>query len=209
MNNFKNNLVELYSRVIEPVSIHEGPGPSFNGSQIPDEFFAAWQSIDNYYKANPTTHISFLEIGAYKGLWALALSEFCNEKGLTYEYATVTYMSQDPNNNPLYNVQNYFEESNQSFTLVNSPSQDRSILPNLKSNYNIVFIDGDHSYEMVKEDISIYAPMATDMVLFHDIRPIQPNPGCGVYLAIQDSNLELHEEIVVDGDWMGIGIHYV
>lgn len=209
MNNFRYNVANLYSRVVEPVSIHEGIGASFNGSQIPDEFFTAWQSIDTYYKTNPSNHISFLEIGAYKGLWALALSEFCKERGLTCEYATVTYMSQDPNNNPLYNVQNYFQESSQSFTLINSPSQDRSILPNLKSSYNIVFIDGDHSYEMVKEDIAIYAPMATDMILFHDIRPIQPNPACGVYLAIQDSNLELHEEIVVDGNWMGIGIHYV
>lgn len=209
MNNFKNNLVDLYSRVVEPVSIHEGPGPSFNGSQIPDELFGAWTAIDNFYSKNPSKHISFLEIGAYKGLWALALSEFCKAKGLTYEYATVTYMSQDPNNNPLYNVQEYYEEENASFTLVNSPSQDRSVLDKLKSNYNIVFIDGDHSYAMVKEDISIYAPMATDMLLFHDIRPIISNPSCGVYEAITDSNLELHEEIVVDGGWMGIGIHYV
>lgn len=209
MNNFKDTLVNLYSRVVEPVSIHEGPGPSFNGSQIPDEFFGAWTSIENFYKANPTKHISFLEIGAYKGLWALALSAFCEEKGLTYEYATVTYMSQDPNNNPLYNVQNYYQENNLSFTLINSPSQDRSILPRLKSDYNIVFIDGDHSYAMVKEDISIYAPMATNMLLFHDIRPTVSNPQCGVYEAIVDSNLQLHEEIVVDGDWMGIGISYV
>lgn len=209
MNNFRYSVANLYSRVIEPVNLHEGPGASFNGSQIPDEFFGAWNSISNFYDSNPTKHISFLEIGAYRGLWALALSEFCNEKGLSYEYATVTYMEQDANNNPLYNVQKYYEGNNVKFNLINSPSQDKSLLERLNPSYNIVFIDGDHSYNMVMEDIAIYAPIATDMVLFHDIRPKQPNPGCGVYLAINDSGLELHEEIVVDGDWMGIGIHYV
>lgn len=209
MSNFKDNLVEVYSKVIEPVTISEGPVLSFNGSQIPDEFFRAWECIDNFYKKNPVEHISFLEIGAYKGLWALALSEFCKGRELTYEYATVTYMSQDPNNNPLYNVQQHYQEIGQSFTLINSPSQDRSILERLKPSYNIVFIDGDHTYEMVKEDISIYAPMAENMLLFHDIRPVFTTPQCGVYEAIQDHDLELHEQIVVDGDWMGIGIHYV
>lgn len=209
MSNFKNNLVRVYSEVIEPVTITEGPTVSFNGSQIPDEFFRAWMCIDNFYNENPAQHISFLEIGAYKGLWALALSEFCKEKGLTYEYTTVTYMSQDPNNNPLYNVQQYYQEIGQSFTLINSPSQDRTILQRLKPSYNIVFIDGDHTYEMVKEDISIYAPIAENMLLFHDIRPVFTTPQCGVYEAIQDYDLELHEQIVVDGDWMGIGIHYV
>jgi len=210
MKNYRNNVINLYSQVIQPVTYVEGPEVSFNGSQIQDEFFKAWECIDAYYAKNKTKHISFLEIGAYKGLWALALAAYCQEKNLSFEYATVTYMEQDPNNNPLYNVQEYYRSIEASFTLVNSPAQDPKALDQLPLNkYNIVFIDGDHTYEMVKQDIAIYKPLAVNMLLFHDIRPVITNPGCGVYQAIEEAGITLDEQIIVDGDWMGIGIHYV
>jgi len=47
------------------------------------------------------------------------------------------------------------------------------------------------------------------MLLFHDIRPIFTNSSCGVYQAVEEAEITLHEQIIVDGDWMGIGIHYV
>lgn len=210
MNSYRNNVINLYSRVIEPVSYVEGREVSFNGSQIQDEFFKAWECISNFYGNKKLEHLSFLEIGAYKGLWALALAEFCRERQISFEYATVTYMEQDPNNNPLYNVQEYYKSIGASFTLVNSPSQDPNALLQLPQvSYNIVFIDGDHSYDMVKQDISLYKPLAADMLLFHDIRPIFTNPSCGVYQAVEDAGLTLDEQIIVDGQWMGIGIHYV
>lgn len=34
---------------------------------------------------------------------------------------------------------------------------------------NILFIDADHSYESVKKDYKIYAPLCTDIVALHDI----------------------------------------
>lgn len=210
MNTYRNNVIDLYSRVIEPVSYVEGREVSFNGSQIQDEFFRAWECIDLFYKDKKPTHLSFLEIGAYKGLWALALAKFCEEKNITFEYATVTYMAQDPNNSPLYNVQEYYKTIEASFTLVNSPSQDPVALTQLpQTKYNIVFIDGDHSYDMVKQDIELYKPLASDMLLFHDIHPIFTNPSCGVYQAVEDAGILLDEQIIVDGQWMGIGIHYI
>lgn len=210
MKNYRTNVINLYSEIIEPVTYVEGREVSFNGSQIQDEFFKAWECIDQYYTGKKVEHLSFLEIGAYKGLWALALAEFCKEKDISFEYATVTYMEQDPNNNPLYNVQQYYKTIGAPFTLVNSPSQDPDAVKQLPhSKYNIVFIDGDHRYEMVKKDISIYKPLATDMLLFHDIRPIFTNPQCGVYEAVEEAGITLDEQIIVDGQWMGIGIHYL
>lgn len=210
MNTYRNNVINLYSQVVEPVSYVEGKEVSFNGSQIQDEFFKAWECIDVFYRERKPTHLSFLEIGAYKGLWALALAEFCKLYKISFEYATVTYMEQDPNNNPLYGVQEYYKSIGASFTLVNSPSQDTAALEQLpQTKYNIVFIDGDHRYEMVKEDIEIYRPLATDILLFHDIRPIYTNPSCGVYQAIEEAEITLDEQIIIDGQWMGIGIHYV
>ena len=46
------------------------------------------------------------------------------------------------------------------------------------------------------------------MLMFHDIRPFVTNEHCGVYQAIQDSNIVLDEEISV-ADEMGIGIKYI
>ncbi len=36
---------------------------------------------------------------------------------------------------------------------------------------NILFIDAGHSYESVKKDYEIYAPLTTDIVALHDIEP--------------------------------------
>jgi hypothetical protein len=41
---------------------------------------------------------------------------------------------------------------------------------------DVLFIDGDHSYEAVKRDYEIYAPLARHIVAFHDIRSIA-GPG--------------------------------
>jgi len=35
--------------------------------------------------------------------------------------------------------------------------------------YDMIFIDGDHSYEAVKLDYELYENMATKMIVFHDI----------------------------------------
>ena len=143
---FRESVINLYSQVIEPVGYVQGREVSFNGSQIQDEFFKAWECIDTYYNSTKRGHISFLEIGAYKGLWALALAVYCTEKGTSFQYTTVTYMEQDPNNNPLYNVQEYYQSIGAPFTLINSPSQDIRVLEQLPlDKYSIVFIDGDHS----------------------------------------------------------------
>jgi hypothetical protein len=73
-------------------------------------------------------------------------------------------------------------------------------------NYNIVFIDAGHKYEEAKNDINKFASLATDLLLFHDIRPIEAVSNCGVYQAIVDSNIKLDVEISVVDSEMGIGI---
>ena len=74
--------------------------------------------------------------------------------------------------------------------------------------YNIVFIDAGHKYNEIKNDIDKFSNLATDMLLFHDIRPIEKDDNCGVYQAIKDSNIVLDKEISV-ADEMGIGIKFI
>jgi hypothetical protein len=45
--------------------------------------------------------------------------------------------------------------------------------------------------------------------MFHDIRPKETTPNCGVYQAIRDSNIILDKEIIVNGNLMGIGLKYI
>jgi hypothetical protein len=76
------------------------------------------------------------------------------------------------------------------------------------NSFNIVFIDADHSYEAVISDISNFANLADDILLFHDIRPKHVMENYGVYQAITDSGLTLSTEIVTNENGMGIGIIY-
>ena len=61
----------------------------------------------------------------------------------------------------------------------------------------------------MENDIDKFASLATDLLLFHDIRPIEATDNCGVYKAIQDSNIKLDLEISVVDSEMGIGIKYI
>jgi len=72
--------------------------------------------------------------------------------------------------------------------------------------YDLVFIDGDHSYEAVKLDWELYRGMATKMVAFHDIfQDIYLGPR---YLFDQIGGDKL--EIKCPGNmYLGIGIVFL
>jgi hypothetical protein len=206
------NIIETYSKVHTQQYYTNDDNISFDGSQKQSEFFEAWNSISNFYDKSKPTKLTFLEVGAWKGLWGLAFAEFCKLNNIEGEYVTITMIDHDPNNQPLHQTINYInEQHNIKGSLIDLNTFDENALPEvLKHNekFNMVFIDAGHKYHEVVNDIEKFSSLASDILLFHDIRPITPTDNCGVYQAIQDLKITLDEEIAV-GDEMGIGIKYI
>lgn len=77
-----------------------------------------------------------------------------------------------------------------------------------------LFIDGDHTYDGVKKDFELYAPLVRKggIVAFHDIAEHAPEVGCEVARFWDEVRSQYrHREIVDDREqgWAGIGVLYV
>jgi predicted O-methyltransferase YrrM len=80
-----------------------------------------------------------------------------------------------------------FEKANQKIYLVLENSHEHRCLETVKSILNgnmldLLFIDGDHTYEGVKKDFEIFSPLVRDsgVILFHDIVEFPKNNLCKV-----------------------------
>jgi hypothetical protein len=206
------NIIEAYSKVHTQQYYTNDDNPSFDGSQRQSEFFEAWNTISNFYDKSKPTKLTFLEVGAWKGLWGMAFAEFCKLNNIEGEYTTITMIDHDPNNQPLYKTIEYInEQHNVKGSLIDLNTFEENALSEVLkygSTFNMVFIDAGHKYHEAANDIEKFSKLASDMLLFHDIRPIIANPNCGVYQAIVDAGIKLDEEISV-ADEMGIGIKFI
>jgi predicted O-methyltransferase YrrM len=80
--------------------------------------------------------------------------------------------------------------------------------------FDLLFIDGDHSYSGVKSDFETYVDLVRPggMVAFHDIAEHPPDLKCEVSQLWRELKGKYrHEEIIESHDqgWAGIGILYV
>jgi len=209
MSQLHKNIVDLYSLLHGQVIYTNNNSVSFQGSQKQVEFFKAWDCISDYYSKNKKQELTFLEVGAWKGLWGLAFYEFCKLNNIKGKYVTVTWISHDAEPNKcLHNTIQHLNSNGLEAVLIDGDSTDSQTVDQVKNamaNYDIVFIDASHEYDYVMKDIKNYAPMAKDILAFHDIR----SKDAGVYKAIIDSKVVLNEEIVDSEDTMGIGIKYI
>ena len=209
---FEQNVTEAYSKVHSKVEYTNNTDISFDGSQIQKEFFEAWKEIETFYSKDKPKELLFLEVGAWKGLWAIAFCEFCKFYGIKGTYTTITMIDHDPNNRPLFKSLEYVYDNGCIYNLIDLNTFDEKALDEVKAvsdKFNIVFIDAGHKYHEAKNDIEKFSDLAKDILLFHDIRPIEADNSCGVYQAIKDSNLVLDKEICYNGNLMGIGIKYI
>ena len=208
-------ICENYSLVHNPVTITNDDSISFDGSQIQSEFFPTLEEIVNNFKlkGHYNDELTFLEVGAWKGLWGMAFVEICKELGVKGKYITLTMIDQDPNNQPLYKTIDWInQQPNMTAELIDSDTMVENaldlVLEKGKS-FDVVFIDAGHKYHEVMNDIEKFAPLADSMLLFHDIKPINTTANCGVYEAICNSDIKLDKEISVLNDQMGIGIKFI
>lgn len=77
---------------------------------------------------------------------------------------------------------------------------------------DVLFIDGDHSYEGVKRDFEMYSPLVRKegIIGFHDIVPNLANPDIGVPRFWNElKHLHRHEEFSVETHRNGIGVVYL
>lgn len=79
---------------------------------------------------------------------------------------------------------------------------------------DFLFIDGDHTYEGVKQDFEMYQELVSDggIIAFHDIRPHPNHSDVEVHRFWEEVKQKYeYKEIVADGDqeWAGIGVIFL
>jgi predicted O-methyltransferase YrrM len=112
-------------------------------------------------------------------------------------------------------MQKLFPREQQKLHLIRDDSQLPATLERLKGVLNgaqldLLFIDGDHTYEGVKSDFEMYSPLVREggMVAFHDILDHNPDSGCEVatlWNEIRDDYRHV-ELAVAPYRWGGIGV---
>lgn len=116
---------------------------------------------------------------------------------------------------PFYNS---FASNNQKIHLLRLNSHDQSTLENVKNiigdrKIDLLFIDGDHSYDGVKSDFDMYKSLMRNngIIAFHDIVDHGNNSDRKVNIFWEELKLKYkHLEIVENWNqrWGGIGIIY-
>jgi len=117
---------------------------------------------------------------------------------------------------PLYKS---FTKEKQRLHLIRADSHDPKTLEIIKkilgdSKLDLLFIDGDHTYEGVKRDFEMYSPLVKKggIIAFHDIVEHPPETGCEVsrfWNEIKHSYNYLEIVKSWNQKWAGIGVIYV
>lgn len=215
MEEFKANVLKAYKEIHgEHGVVGDEHAMMFHYTQRPWEFFGAWKIIEDHLP--DSKELSFLEIGAAKGLWSIAFIEFCKLYDRDPVYVTVSYIEHSSLqqheiewNRTLINVKNYYEGQCKEWILFDENSQSiltRDMVAAVRPQYNFTLIDAEHTYHAVLKDTALYEPLTKNLLIYHDI----------VYddtigQAIRDSNIKLDYEIKIPTPTTGegIGIHVI
>ena len=112
-----------------------------------------------------------------------------------------------------------FAKTSQKIKLIRKDSHSLESLKSVKkilkeNSLDFIFIDGDHSYDGVKKDYELYAPLVkkNGLIAFHDIVQGSPENVGGVPIFWKQLK-EKHKHLEIVSDWnqggYGIGIIYI
>lgn len=175
----------------------------FTAERHRDRGSELYKSVGAFYRSNYERGIliselikaykieSLLEIGFGRGYSTFCAAKTFEELGINGRIVTV-----DPafDENHLKNLQSVFPEKWFSYiTFVKGTS--RQALPQIKDQFDMVYIDGDHSYEGTKYDWEMTKDKWNKCMLFDDYHmPTKNEPGiqCRDLIdSIEDSTKEL------------------
>jgi predicted O-methyltransferase YrrM len=123
-------------------------------TQEPNELYAAFCLMRGYS--------SFLEVGSCYGTSLYILSHALRNG------SRVVSVDLGEEKSVSYLEGNLQKLKNKGFDTKFIKGNSREV--KLKEKFDVVFIDGDHSYEGVKADVEKYRPLCKHLLLLHDIR---------------------------------------
>lgn len=153
--------------------------------QVEEEFIQFMKFIlDNKIK-------TILEIGTYKGGTASALLK------LGCEVTSIDILKQPE-------IEELEKNPDYSFYLRDA------FIPGIEEIYDLLFIDGDHSYASCLKDYKEYKHLVREggFIAFHDVvkSTLHEEQGCEVWKVIDDINPPERIDFITDGNWGGITV---
>lgn len=138
-----------------------------------------------YYLIRQFNLTSMLEIGFGRGYATFCAARAFHDAGIVGKITTV-----DPALDEAYikALQNVFPKDWFKYvTFARGPSQ--AVLPNISESFDLVYIDGDHSYEATKSDWDMTKSKCNAFTLFDDYHlPSKDDPGIQCSRAINEIN---------------------
>lgn len=132
---------------------------------------------------------SFLEVGTFKASTFLIIREFLRLKNKNLKSLTI-----DPNRFVLDDFINHFN-INYRMTDINS----------INEQYDLIFIDGDHSYNSVKADYQKALSLNPKYILFHDINDKYCHGVVALWNEIKNIGMN-NIEFKTNDEVMGLGL---
>jgi predicted O-methyltransferase YrrM len=154
----------------ESLDLTRSISDSINNQTMHHHYHILYDIANTYSK---DTNITYVEIGCYAGGSACLMLQRPNTKVISIDLGQPipkeTVYSNVKNLNKFNNSYNYLEGNSQTYEMV-------SRLKELTNEVDILFIDGDHSYQAVINDFMLYEGLVKSggYVIFDDYR----DEGC-------------------------------
>ncbi len=170
--------------------------------QVPEEYASLMQFVRSFQPK------SYLEIGIGNGgSWFLMSYFLKNSLEISHAVDNLSYGKQiNQQKADIESIKKYLSSSISDVNFFHSSST--NFLTNCDNKYNVIFIDGDHSYEGVKSDYEFSKKLLhkEGMFIFHDVNS-DNSPGVKKLWSELKQAYPCYKEFV-EGSTCGIGVLY-